>query len=316
MLRLGNMRGLDLTIFDVDYDLTWNALMLDANGKALGRFNQRGHDDKASLAGLSFALEQGLARFVRPVEVPKHRPERVEDYPLSRQFSPEACIHCHHVPEFRRAEKQKAGKWRRDDFWIFPEPANLGLVLEDARPNRILGVSPGALAEKAGLKAGDELQSIDQQSIASLADIRHALNAAPKEGTLVITWRRQGQERKAQIALPRDWKKTDVSWRWSLQSQRPGPQVQGDDLTSAEKKALGLPPRHLAFRLNSFLSRPAQQAGLKANDVIIGLDGVDLKMTARQFGAHVRMNYQVGDEVVYRVRRGEETLAIPLKLVD
>jgi hypothetical protein len=38
LLRIGNMRGLDLALFEFDYDLTWAALMFDSQGNVLGRF--------------------------------------------------------------------------------------------------------------------------------------------------------------------------------------------------------------------------------------------------------------------------------------
>ncbi len=65
LLKLGNMRGLDLNLFDFDYDLTWAALMFDDQGHVLGRFGGRDAETPGkyhSLPGLRYSLEQAWER--------------------------------------------------------------------------------------------------------------------------------------------------------------------------------------------------------------------------------------------------------------
>src|SRR5262245_32237077 len=273
------MRGLDLAIFDFDYDLTWTALFITPEGEVLGR-----HGDKAtsSLAGLRFSLEKALEQFDRRKRVKpfERKADRLEDYPAARRFSATACLHCHHVHEFRREQKQLAGTWTRDDFWIYPEANNLGISLDEQFGNRVRTVAAASLAQRAGLRPGDVLETVEQSPIASSADLRYALHRAGREGKLALTWLSSGQRKSAAVALPANWKESDISWRWSLKSLQPTPQVQGDDLTADEKRSLGLQPEQLALRQNAFLSLTAQQAGLRTNDVIVGINGKDLKMTA------------------------------------
>jgi S1-C subfamily serine protease len=59
----------------------------------------------------------------------------------------------------------------------------------------------------------------------------------------------------------------------------------------------------------------ARQAGIRTNDVIIGIDGKALEMTERQFQAYVKLNYQVDARVTYNVLRGGQRLDVPLTLV-
>ena len=76
LLRPVSMRGLDLNVFDFDYDLTWFALMLAPDGTVLGRFGGRDADTPGkyhSLKGLRYALDQALARY-RSGTVPAGRP--------------------------------------------------------------------------------------------------------------------------------------------------------------------------------------------------------------------------------------------------
>ena len=59
------MRGVDLDLFDFDYDLTWMAFFLNAEGTVYGRYGGRdaeSADSRVSLAGLRYALEAALAR--------------------------------------------------------------------------------------------------------------------------------------------------------------------------------------------------------------------------------------------------------------
>jgi S1-C subfamily serine protease len=225
-----------------------------------------------------------------------------------------ACIHCHQVYDFRREALQAAGRWGLDELWVYPLPENVGLTLEVDRGDAIARVAADSPAGRLGLRPGDRLTAVAGRPVASFADVQYALHRAPARGPLEVAWQRQGREMTGNMALPEGWRKTDISWRWSLRGLDPAPWVQGPDLTTAEKKALGLGPRRLAFRQGAFVSEPARQAGIRQDDVIVGVDGKALEMTARQFGAYVRLNYQVGDRVTYNLLRAGRPLDVPLRL--
>ncbi|MCI0683187.1 MAG: PDZ domain-containing protein [Gemmataceae bacterium] len=320
LLRIGNMRGLDLSLFDFDYDLTWAALMFAADGNVLGRFGGRDADTPGkyhSLAGLRYALEQSWERFERgapPSPRPAASGKRIEDYAGAQRFSAKACFHCHNVHEFRREEQQAAGIWRKDHVWVYPEPAALGLTMEIEQGNKVRDVRAGGPAASAGMKPGDVIRMLNHHAVASVADVQYALHRAPAAGSIAVHWRRGGQEHDAKLALAAGWRESDVSWRWSLKSMKPDPQVHGEDLSAADKATLGLDPRRLAFRQGSFVPRAAQQAGIRIGDIIIGVDGKQLDMNARQFETFIRLNYQVGDEVRHDIIRGGERLKIAVKL--
>ncbi len=105
-----------------------------------------------------------------------------------------------------------------------------------------------------------------------------------------------------------------MSWRWSLRSLEPGPQLDGYDLTAEEKKALGLKPKQLAFKQGAFVPRTAQQAGIHIGDTIVGVDGKQPELTFRQFDVYIRLNYRVGDEVTYQIIRQGKRMNVKLKL--
>ncbi len=311
------MRGLDLNLFDFDYDLTWFALMLSPEGAVLGRFGGRDEDTAGkyhSLKGLRVSLEQALERFRKAEPPSKAAPQRADDYPAARQLTANACIHCHHVYEFRRAARQEAGTWKLDELWVYPQPRNVGLTLDVDQGNHITRVQAASAAARAGLRDGDMLRSVHGMPVASIADLQAALQRAPWEGQIPVTWQRSDRTMHAHVELAPGWKKTDLSWRWSLKSLAPSLGVQGEDLTAQEKQALGLPAGALAFRQAAYLTPEARFAGVKINDVIVGADDHRPAMTARQFEAFIRLTYRPADVITLHVVRGQERLQLPLKL--
>src|SRR5262245_46218481 len=108
LVRLTRMRGVDLDLFDFDFDLTWMAFFLDADGRVLGRYGGRdadGPDGRSSLAGLRYALERALALHKSgkaPPPARAARPRTVEDLPAARRLSAWGCVHCHQVYDLRR----------------------------------------------------------------------------------------------------------------------------------------------------------------------------------------------------------------------
>ncbi len=315
------MRGVNLNVFDFDYDLTWAALIVNANERVYARYGSRDADSadkQLSLAGLSYAMRQALAAHRRePVEGSPDAPSpprTVEQYPAAKRLKENACIHCHQVYDFRRQDLQSKGQWRRDEVWVYPVPENIGLKLAIDQGNRVEAVRPNSPADRAGLRAGDLLQRLNGWPTASLADVRYALHRAPAEGEIEVRWQRGDRRASGQLALPENWRVTDISWRPSLHGIGPAPCVHGEDLTAVEKAGLGLSDGSLAFRQGNFVSETARQAGIRQNDIILGIDNKRLEMTARQFRAYIQLTYQVGDRVTFNLLRGGQRLDVPLKL--
>jgi hypothetical protein len=321
LLRITNMRGVNLDVFDFDYDLTWAAFFLNGHEKICGRYGGRDAgpaDAYLTLSGLKHAMRAALAAYRRD---PDQKPARestaaraVEQYPSAKTLKADACIHCHQVYDFRRAERKAAGTWRLDDVWVYPLPANLGIVLDPNQGNRAKAIEKGSAADRAGLRAGDEIAVVNGLSVAAFADVQYALHRAPAKGTIRIAWRRDGAERAADLELADGWRKTDIGWRASMWGLEPSPCVYGTNLSAAEKKALGLPEKSMAFRQGDFVPGPAKRAGIRANDVIFGIDGKQLEMTMLQFNAHVRLNYKIGDRVTFNLLRDGKRIDVPMVL--
>jgi len=329
LVRLTNMRGVNLEVFDFDFDLTWTAFFLSPDEIVYGRYGGRdglSADNRLSLAGLRYAMAQALAAHRVRMEDREsktesqklkmdHNQQTIDAYPAIRRRPSNSCIHCHQVYDFRRDFLQEQGKWRLDDVWVYPLPENIGLTLDVEQGNRVQAIVKDSPVDRAGLQVGDLLKSVNGVPTASIADVQCGLHRAPAEGEIPISWMRADKPMSARLNLAKDWRKTDISWRWSLRSLEPTPWVQGVDLSADEKGALGLKEKQLAFYQGAFLSDPARQAGIRVHDIILGIDNQKLEMTARQFQAFVRLKYKVGDRVTYNVLRNGQRLNLPLTLI-
>jgi hypothetical protein len=321
LVRMTDMRGVDLDVFTFDYDLVWAGLFMDADQRVLGRFGGRSPESAErylSLKGLRYAMEQALLSYRslprKPIAIQTLLPRTVEQYPAIGRYRKETCIHCHQAYDFVREAEVAAGTWQQESLWVYPPPENLGFRVAAEQGNRVEAVSLASPAARADLQPGDVLQSLDGLRVASFADIQYALHRAVGRGSLPLTWSRGSRTYEGKIALPEGWRRTDLSWRASTRRIGPNPCVQGEDLSATEKQALGLETKQLAFRQGSFPVPAARQAGIRANDIVLGLDGKHLEMSAGQFGVYLRLNYHVGDRVAFDIFRAGKHLNVSLTL--
>jgi serine protease Do len=323
-VRITRMRDVQLGIFDFDYDLTWMGFFVEPDGTVLGRYGGRDADSadgRLSLKGLRYALSAAVQTHrnwqkAPPADKPTFVSRKVADFPGSKRFAPGACIHCHQVQELQREALQARDDWSLEKLWIYPLPENVGLTLELERGNVVSRVAAKSAADSAGLRPGDVILRLDGYPIASFADTQYALHRHDGNKPVVaVVWQREGKEMTGKLELVDGWRKTDISWRWSLRRLEPSPWVHGDDLTPEEKKELGLSDKRLALRQGNFVTPPARDAGIKQNDVIIGVDGKELEMSGRQFSVYIKLNYKVGDKVTYNLLRDGKRVDVELTLV-
>ncbi len=320
-MRLTRITGVDLRLFDFDYDLTWMAFILNADGHVYARYGGRdagSAERRLSLAGLAYTLRAALAMYHRDPDAQPTTtggpPVHAEDYAAAKRLRPGECIHCHQVSEFRRAARKEAGTFRREELWVYPLPENVGLALDVDAGNHVKSVAPGSPAAAAGLQPGDVVETINGQSVTSFADVQYALHRAPAAGEVPITWRRGSESASGTLLLADGWRKTNLTWRPSLLDILASLPLYGDDLTAEEKKALGLAPNRLAFRQDATVHRLARAAGVRGGDVILGINGQALAMTRDDFLAHIHRNFLVGDQISLNILRDGKRLDLPMTL--
>ncbi len=331
LVRITNMRGVDLRLFDFDFDLTWAAFFMNAEGHILGRYggrNEQAAEAHLSLAGLKYAMQRALLahrkapkRPAKLVPLDANEAARPEEFAGARRLKEGECIHCHQVYDFRREAFE--GDWRKQRVWVYPPPENLGLIMHVDQGDLVQEVMPGSPAAGAGLQPQDRLLFVvpgnagDAIPIASYADLQYALHRTPADAPhIALAWERNGREHDGKLLLPEGWRKSDISWRASMWGITPRASVWGQDLSAEEKESLGLLPARLAFRQGDYVPPQAARAGVRAGDIVLGIDGLELEMTMLQFNAYVRLNYEVGDTVTLNLIRDGKRLDLPMKLEE
>lgn len=316
-MRLAQIQHSNLKLFDFDYDLTFAVFFLNADQQVYARFGGRdssGPDARQSLAGLRYTMERVLTE--HRAREPRFAPRAGGEPLYAAEFIAEGsfghCVHCHQVKEAQHNRLKLAGQWRVELAHRFPLPDNLGLRLEVDRGNVVQTVAADSPAAAAGLAAGDELHQLADVPIHSFADAQWALDRAPADGRLPVIWYRDGQRRSGQLELPSGWRRTDISWRPSMQKLLASARLFGPDLTPEEKQALGLRPEQLAFRQQQRVPRQAQDAGIRPDDIILGFAGEPLEMDAYQFQTYVRQRYVQGETVTVNVLRQGQPLRLKM----
>ena len=64
------------------------------------------------------------------------------------------------------------------------------------------------------------------------------------------------------------------------------------------------------------LSKCLRRTSRCAEDIILGIEGHDHRMTMLQFNAWVRLTLNVGDRIVYNVIRDGKRMQIPMTLAE
>lgn len=318
-VRLDRIADSDLNVFEFDYDLTMMVFFINADEQILGRYggrDARGPDTRQSLAGLRYTMKQALETYCLGLELPP-RPSKST---FARQFmdsnsgSRRGCIHCHDVKEMMNQRRAKLGAANHELAWRFPLPENLGLVLEVDRGNVVKRVTADSSAAEAGLQPGDVLESLGGVRVRSFADAQYALDNAPAQGTLKVSWMRDAMLFNKTLSLVDGWRKTNILWRPSMYKMVAAPRVFGDDLSAHEKATFGLRENQLAFRQRKSVSTQARAAGIQPGDIILGFNDRKLEMDAYEFQSYVRREYLAGDTVnVNLIRRGRK-ITLPMKL--
>jgi len=326
-VRVIQTNRLDLDLFQYDYDMSWAAMFLNADGTIYGRYGSRNasgplSDGLLSVTAFRKAAERALAlhadfpankpqlaaktgpkaEYKTPTEIPG-----LTDRPVEATERKQ-CIHCHMVKEYSLRAKWEAGTLTLEDLYVFPQPTNVGLTMDVDDGLLVKAVASHSPAADAGLTAGDELMSLGGQPLISLADIQWALNVAPSPGKLAVTVRRGGHRIDTSIPLRGEWKKSDIAWRASSwYGLRQGLKVEA--LAESEKASRGLAADSLALMVKNLFGKSATAlptAGVKQGDVIIAVDGRTQAMTDSDFLVWLRLAHGPKDTVRFTVLRGNE----------
>lgn len=226
-----------------------------------------------------------------------------------------------------------AGAWNfnmdGNQMMLFSEDENramLGVTTEgDDKGAEILSVTKESAAEKAGLKKGDIITKIGDRKIESSDDVTDAIRGY-KPGTKVkITYLRDNKENTAVAELTK-WKGVQMNTintpriveGYGNLNQRFRELLPSDNFTYA----FGRPRLGLSIQdtdegtgvkvLDVDDESAADKAGIKKDDIIVGVDETDVKTTDDVLkatrGAQDKISYK------FKVKRGGSTQTIEVKI--
>jgi len=328
------MKGVDLHLFQFDYDQSWAAFFLNASGTICGRYGTRAGDKKNAATHISIpSFKKAIERALELHKAyPSNRGQLAgkvgakPQYPVAEQIpgledravgltTAKNCIHCHMAGERLRKVKYQEKRLSSSDIWIYPLPENIGLKIDVDDGLRVEKVLPGSPAERAAIKPGDELVLMNGQALISQADIQWVLHNAAVETQLETTVRRGVQTLPKRIALSGSWKESDLSWRESSWSFRPG--LWTIPLMNEEKTKRKVPENDSGLFVKWVFGQGqvAKRAGLRDGDIILALDGEPVPADESHFLANVRLKHAPGDKVKLTLWRNgrREDLLLPLE---
>lgn len=321
------MNGVNLGLFQFEYDLTWMSFFMDSHDRFYARYGGRedrdpeSHLSKASLLHTMHAVlalhKDGNVQTSRyePNGKEVRTPEQIPPMKAMMARRKEQCIHCHDVKVAGLRHEQMLKTFDRGRIFTYPAPSAVGVEVDADVQNRVKAVVAKSAAERAGIRAGDELLSVDGHRVLTLGDFTRVLELTPKEARLPLTLRRGSDAVRATLELSGDWRRTaDPSWRDSTHVAGPNGGFWGVKLTAEERKKLGLAPSGMALRVTAIWGEHPKKAGLRNGDVITSVDGQAGDLTIRQVHTHLQLHRHYGDTVPLQVHRSGKLELLRLAL--
>jgi serine protease Do len=325
------MNGVDLNLFQFDYDLTWMAFFMDADDKFYARYGGREDADPES-----YLTRASLARVMREA-LRKHRggpgeaarPETArglartpEDIPTMAPMMArrkEKCIHCHDVKVADLRHRRELGTFSRDQVFTYPTPSAVGLKVDPDDQARVESVRPESPASRAGVRAGDRIGAVGGEPVLTVADFARILERTPDRADLPLRLERDGRPVPTELHLEGHWRRTaDPSWRPSVEVAGPNLGFWALPLSAAQKEPLGIDAGSMGLKVSFlFPKHPTPpRADLRVGDVVVEVDGRRKGMTTRQLHAYCQMNHAYGDKVPAVVLRDGREVRLTLELPD
>jgi C-terminal processing protease CtpA/Prc len=198
------------------------------------------------------------------------------------------------------------------------KPRVLGMTLaeQQSSPEALLveAVAPNSAADQAGIRVSDLVLKLGSQKVIPVDDLlRFAVKLVESKPTagIPVELVRRGQHHTLSISL------------------QPKASPQQENASGPESPvALQPPPGQASIIVGLVLRQldrqtviigdvapgsPAAEAGLQGSDVILALDGVDIK-TAEQFAALLG-TYRIADQPELQIRRGGQTSLVKLSIL-
>jgi hypothetical protein len=341
-VRVINANDLDLSRFQFDYDLSFSTMFFNADGTVYGRFGSWQHqldEMDTTIDGFQVALERALEvhrnypdaadtlktkqGVPTPFSVPVEIPGLAGKYERTLNWDGnvvQSCVHCHQIGEAYRAwYRERQQPIPSELIYPMPEPKTIGLKLDGRSPSRILAVDPKSIAFRAGLQAKDEIVSIDDAPIFSVADVAWALHRCSDPGSMKCLILRDGAVREVPIELPDGWRfETNIAPRvgtWQLRGMALGGLVL-KELGAAKRRELQLGNSDLGLVVDHVgeygVHAAAKKAGFQKGDVLLSLEGFSAPIHESRLIGEILTRFPNPTKLATQVLRGNQRVSLEL----
>lgn len=350
-VRIVQGNGMDLSLFQFDYDMSFAVFFLNSDRTIYGRYGTRSKKPKEahtdiSLEGLAAAMtatlelhddypanRQALAaktgpkpEFTVPEKIPALRDRFGSELAEGdKKAISQSCIHCHQIRDAKRSYYfSRHEPLPSSLMYPWPMPEVIGMQLDRKKRATLVSVTPDSPAARAGLESGDEILRIDGQPIISIADVQWVLHQAGEKDTLNLEIRKpDASAPTVQVHLPTGWREeNDISWRvssWALRRIASGGLV-FEEVPADERRQYGRKPGEMALRVTHVgqynKHAAAKRAGFRKGDVMVSYDGKRAPWSETDFFAYVLSNKKAGDRVPVSIQRGDRRLDLRLPVQD
>jgi serine protease Do len=339
-VRIINANTLDLARFQFDFDLSFSAMIFNADGTLYGRYGSWIHQKdprEQATDGFRRSLQAALTlhkgypanrtalqpkqpkptAYKTPVDMPTIQGKYGRNLDWEGKVV-QSCVHCHQIGDALRASfRDRKEPIPSNLVFPFPAPEAVGIELALDHTARVKTVAQGSVADKAGLRAGDDILSLAGQPLISSADLSWALHHAAESGSLRLSIARGTRTLSKTLSLPDGWRaQSDISRRvgtWGMRAMALGGMLL-EDLSDAERERRGVGVSQLALfakHVGEYGEHAAaKKAGFKKEDVIVALDGVTRRSSEGQIIGQMLRTHKPGDTVKATVLRGTERIEL------
>jgi len=348
-VRIVQGNGIDLSLFQFDYDLTFAVFFMNADKTIYGRFGTRTDFRNAgkdiSIEGFKQALEAALElhkgypdnkTILSEKTGPKPIKNTPEAFPALQRYTSEInldsrvegqCIHCHQIGEAQREIHWYDRKPVPDEvLYPFPMPDVLGLNFSPKHRAKINKVTSGSSAEKDGFKRADEIRTLAGQPIISIADVQWVLHQSPENTILPAVVSRHGEKVNLNLTLTPGWRKnSNISWRTTTGELRlvalGGMTL--EELSDVKRQQNGISETGMALSVENVSRRErrggggqtnAQRAGIRRGDIITGFGEHTKRLTESGVIGYVLQKQAQAKSLPVKLQRNGEQIEVDLSL--
>lgn len=339
-VRVINANALDLSRFQFDFDLSFSTLIFNGDGTLYGRYGSWTHQkdpreettdgfrksletaleihkaypsNKESLAG----KQPGPSSYKTPIEMPTLQGKYSRNLDWEGTVV-QSCVHCHQIGDALRAGYRTKGD-RLPSNLVYPFPGSeaIGVDLAVDQVARIKRVAPGSAADKTGLRAGDDIVSLDGQRLVSNADLSWALHNAPDTASLKTVVQRDGKTLQLTLTLAEGWRRhADISRRvgtWSMRAMALGGMLL-EELSETDRETRGLKKDQLALRAKHVGEygehAAAKKAGFKKDDVLVEIESSTARQSESELIGRMLRDHKPGEAIKAVVLRGNDRIEL------